>query len=189
MQLIIDQKEFDTRTAYYTGKSAKKEVTDFHSWVFSCVARYVETGDIQMMNNAMQGARNVSRLRSMSRVLPLVCAHAFDKNKAKFTGRADKVKLDKLRKGDAYKEKFINALNSEQTHQAKASEWTWEKSQKILERQVAKAIENGITLEQVLASIQASVMPVGPAANEAEPVETALAEEMRKAGIADAKVA
>lgn len=125
----FDDTQYNARIKHYTDKS-RPELRDFIQFLFNAAERYIETGTVQHINNAINAGRGQARYNISVRIMKTVSAHAW--NGKKFAGKMNtKVRAKKL---SGWKHSFMVQVQAEIDRDAKQANEApaWDLDAKIL---------------------------------------------------------
>lgn len=125
----VSDDKYQTQIKHYTDKS-RPELRDFIQFLFNSAERYITSGTVQFLNNAINAGRGQSRYNITVRIMKTVAAHGWSGKR--FAGKMDK--KVRARKLDGWKQAFMKQVQAELDRDEKqASESPeWDLDAKIL---------------------------------------------------------
>lgn len=118
----VPDDQYQAQVKHYTDKS-RPELRDFIQYLFNSAERYITSGTVQFLNNAINAGRGQSRYNITVRIMKTVAAHSWATNK--FAGKMDK--KVRARKLDGWKQAFMKQVQAELDRDEKqaneAPEW------------------------------------------------------------------
>lgn len=173
---LLSDRDFQQTEELLSSDAMREASENYFHYVFSAAHKYLSTGDVHILNRAMDIARIMMRVRVTARLFKLVAAHDTN-SKGKFIGKANKQKLaDRLANVDKWKAKMEDIIaNDAEVKAAKAANpFDDEQGFKQLSRIVGKYVtELGFSPEQVRAVLTEVADQVAPAAEEARATDRA----------------
>jgi len=153
----FDNATYTQRTSYYKDKS-RPELRDFVQYLYNAASRYIETGTIQHLNNAIAAGRGQGRQLITVRIMKTVSAHAWKgKN---FGGKMDKAVMAKKTQG--WEHTFMLQVQAELDRDVKVadaqSEWDMDNAMLTFVKKALGDKGGKHTAKQIKESLESAII-------------------------------